>query len=389
MGRSGSLGVLAALCASLLACGDDASRAPTGGGGSGGGAATGPGASTTSGGSTTATTASTASSGGAADGGGGSAEGGGGQGGAGQGGAPSTGGSGPGGVGGGGGEGGTCEPAGAGACVAIDPAELVLVSLTPTERVMYRAPVDVDVGCGGPVELVLELYGSGFDATYDGEAAGTFDLGTGGDADYATCSRCFTAGNAAVGLFQAAGTLTVDPASTHLADGGLVASVTGLVLVESLFDPGSGASTPVEGGLCFTLDQASFAVPAPEVPPGWFCPDASYDALDGCDCACGAYDPDCDDPSQAIYFCGEPHFPGDGPSCLPDGTCSNEGGQWTCDELWYGDGECDCGCGIQDFDCSTTDDDTECQFCLACDPNALEFACYDVVDPDDTTVCLD
>jgi hypothetical protein len=278
---------------------------------------------------------------------------------------------------------------GAGECVAIDPGDLALVALTATERVVYRAPLPTDVGCGGEVSLYLELYGSGYGPGFDGEATGTFDLGSGADADYATCSRCFTAGNRAVGLFQSEGTLTVDPASSHLADGALVASVTGLVLVESLFDPETGASVPVEGGLCFTLDQADLVVAAPEVPLGWYCSDASYDALDGCDCDCGAYDPDCDDPTQAIYFCGDPHFPGDGPSCLADGTCSNQGGEWTCDDGWYGDGDCDCGCGIQDVDCWSTDDDGECQFCLACDPGAFEYACVGVVDPDDTTVCLD
>ena len=41
------------------------------------------------------------------------------------------------------------------------------------------------------------------------------------------------------------------------------------------------------------------------IPPKWSCPPEWYDAADGCDCMCGAYDSDCDDPSQQIFNCVE------------------------------------------------------------------------------------
>jgi hypothetical protein len=52
----------------------------------------------------------------------------------------------------------------------------------------------------------------------------------------------------------------------------------------------------------------------PTVPAEWICSDAAYEALDGCDCQCGAYDTDCDNELVAIG-CEE------GQSCSADGVC--------------------------------------------------------------------
>ncbi len=306
------------------------------------------------------------------------------------------GGSGEGGAAGGASEGGASEGGaggdtshGGGGCHPITIEDLDIVELVSGQKATYRSPLEDEVGNPGHDAFFLEAYGSGFGPGYDGEATGVFDLGSGEDSNYASCSRCFLAGDATIGLFQQSGTLTIDPASTHLGDGVLIATVTDLVLLESVFDPDTFESTPVEGGACLTVARAELVVPLPTTPPGWVCPERDHGAGDGCDCSCGAYDPDCDDPAQAIYFCGTPHFPGDGPGCLLDGTCENESGEWLCDQFWYGDGECDCGCGIQDFDCSTTDDENECQWCTTCDQNTPEFACFGVVDTNDTTRCED
>jgi hypothetical protein len=43
------------------------------------------------------------------------------------------------------------------------------------------------------------------------------------------------------------------------------------------------------------------------VPPEWTCDASYYDALDGCDCGCGAVDPDCGGTSSALCdycWCG-------------------------------------------------------------------------------------
>jgi len=50
------------------------------------------------------------------------------------------------------------------------------------------------------------------------------------------------------------------------------------------------------------------------VPPEWTCDPLFYGALDGCDCGCGVYDPDCDF-GQEVLNCGA------GDSCALDGTC--------------------------------------------------------------------
>lgn len=57
--------------------------------------------------------------------------------------------------------------------------------------------------------------------------------------------------------------------------------------------------------------------PPPEVPDEWSCPAEFYSTDDGCDCGCGALDPDCMNPTaDACEFCGGPG------SCALD-DCSN------------------------------------------------------------------
>jgi hypothetical protein len=42
------------------------------------------------------------------------------------------------------------------------------------------------------------------------------------------------------------------------------------------------------------------ALCASGVPPEWTCPTSYYNAADGCDCGCGAYDPDCPNATSAV-----------------------------------------------------------------------------------------
>jgi hypothetical protein len=73
------------------------------------------------------------------------------------------------------------------------------------------------------------------------------------------------------------------------------------------------------------------------MPENWTCSNSSYDAQDGCDCGCGALDPDCTDPSQQVDGCvsseatcsahgecQEPVNPDPDPALTPcSGICSN------------------------------------------------------------------
>jgi V8-like Glu-specific endopeptidase len=54
------------------------------------------------------------------------------------------------------------------------------------------------------------------------------------------------------------------------------------------------------------------------VPEAWTCSQSKYDALDGCDCNCGAIDPDCSEPNQPVLGCSS------GSVCSPHGTCPVE-----------------------------------------------------------------
>jgi len=58
---------------------------------------------------------------------------------------------------------------------------------------------------------------------------------------------------------------------------------------------------------------------AASIPADWTCNDYWYNALDGCDCNCGVWDPDCDVDGQWLYGC---------PS--QDDTCTNQGNMPVC-----------------------------------------------------------
>lgn len=81
-------------------------------------------------------------------------------------------------------------------------------------------------------------------------------------------------------------------------------------------------------------------------PDSYTCGASTFDSLDGCDCGCGAIDPDC-----VGNGCTEP-------GCKEEACtrCRDAGGallscRFTCDESLLSDGACDCGCGSEDPDC--------------------------------------
>jgi hypothetical protein len=122
-------------------------------------------------------------------------------------------------------------------------------------------------------------------------------------------------------------------------------------------------------------------------PAGWTCTPGLYGDGKSCECGCGIQDLDCPntdvsscDNCQASGSCAE----GPCPSALAvdDNTRCEVPARWTCDASAYGDGTCDCGCGVVDVDCA----DASVQSCQACsDASCSPNIC--AVDPDDNAHC--
>jgi hypothetical protein len=90
--------------------------------------------------------------------------------------------------------------------------------------------------------------------------------------------------------------------------------------------------------------------------PGWTCGEATYKSggsYPACNCDCGAYDPDCDDPFSHVKGCGK------GQTCSKEGKCEGQiavvPSSWVCGSAYYAIGGpkpvCNCGCGAPDPDC--------------------------------------
>jgi hypothetical protein len=116
-------------------------------------------------------------------------------------------------------------------------------------------------------------------------------------------------------------------------------------------------------------------------PVGWSCDSSYFDALDGCDCECGAYDPDCDVAGQTVYGCDT------GEICNVQGDCqaSTVPGAWTCSDDYYGDGWCDCGCGAVDVDCADATYPA-CDYCDSSQGSCSPSDCS-AIDPVNNAVC--
>jgi hypothetical protein len=128
-------------------------------------------------------------------------------------------------------------------------------------------------------------------------------------------------------------------------------------------DCGCGASDPDCGGAgCTTpgctdaaCDVCNDGGGSYVACPGWTCVDAAALATSECDCGCGVIDPACRDDHR--LGCTEPGC--EAPVCQyctdDNGNRAACGGEWTasrCNAIDYGlDGQCDCGCGAIDPDC--------------------------------------
>jgi hypothetical protein len=125
---------------------------------------------------------------------------------------------------------------------------------------------------------------------------------------------------------------------------------------------------------------------------GWTCNPRRYNSgVNGqCDCGCGIVDPDCASSlSTACASCAEEGSCGHAGSCpsnihpTSNGQCTPDG-MWTCSPTWYGDTQCDCGCGIVDIDCT----DATLGSCAYCSLGCSGYACAQSnIDTNDNSQC--
>jgi len=123
-------------------------------------------------------------------------------------------------------------------------------------------------------------------------------------------------------------------------------------------------------------------------PAGWTCTPSTYGDGHQCECGCGLPDPDCKTAdvtscdnclavgSCAKTLCPSTIAPGDNAHCAAPPL-------WTCSPGLYGDGVCNCGCGVVDIDCP----DATAASCQLCDQSSCApFQCA-AVDPNDNAHC--
>jgi hypothetical protein len=103
----------------------------------------------------------------------------------------------------------------------------------------------------------------------------------------------------------------------------------------------------------------------PKPPGGWTCPEDSYGDGAFCDCGCGVPDPDCGTSNVngcyrcACGICPDSIDPNDLSRCAPAPA------GWTCPPEEYANGTCHCGCGVPDPGCAFQDN-TQCEICDGC-----------------------
>lgn len=91
-------------------------------------------------------------------------------------------------------------------------------------------------------------------------------------------------------------------------------------------------------------------------PGGWTCPSERWGGGDGCDCGCGAQDPDCpyniEDCTTPLCFTNECTVCHDKTGRTVQCARDLADNKWKCDPKHYAaDDGCQCGCGVRDPDC--------------------------------------
>ncbi|GAB4196344.1 MAG: hypothetical protein OHK0013_03450 [Sandaracinaceae bacterium] len=234
-------------------------------------------------------------------------------------------------------------------------------------------PAKIDTGGRvlDPRARTLDYFTATTDSFGGNSGSGVFDLASGelvgalvrGDDDYVDAGGCFvvnvlpesgeTGGESVAYVRHALDALCATWPSTRLCG---AASVCGDGFCAGSETSAScpsdcGASRCGDGVCDLSEDETSCPADcegtAPSgPPPSWTCPSGWWNAREGCDCGCGARDPDCDVPGQRVFHCAE------GQTCDAAGQCVDGEGTWFCPASYYGtrDG-CDCECGAYDPDC--------------------------------------
>jgi hypothetical protein len=145
---------------------------------------------------------------------------------------------------------------------------------------------------------------------------------------------------------------------------------------------GGSGGVAVSGGASGSAGSGGSPVVA-----GWTCDNSYFD--DGkCDCGCGAADADCER-SDSVAECERCNCAGGCPGRVnPEETarCLPPPSLWSCTPSRYGDGvECDCGCGVRDIDC----EDGSVESCDVCYGfrGCANGTCPSNVAPDDNAEC--
>ncbi|HTQ05676.1 MAG TPA: hypothetical protein VMI54_17560 [Polyangiaceae bacterium] len=135
------------------------------------------------------------------------------------------------------------------------------------------------------------------------------------------------------------------------------------------------------------IDPSNVATCTPP-PASWTCTPARYGDGSSCDCGCGAADPDC--AGAKVSSCDSCTAPGScAKSPCPSSIAADDNTRcevppgWTCDPTTYGDGTCNCGCGIVDVDCP----DAEASSCEVCDNTSCWPLHCDHLSADDNAHC--
>jgi hypothetical protein len=122
------------------------------------------------------------------------------------------------------------------------------------DLVAYGAALQPNIGDAGGDFFIFEFWPNGG----EGARTGTFQLGQGDDADYATCARCFFVVTDGPNLFATSGTLVISNDSTPMS-GVIRATLTDATFVEVTIDPSTAHSTPVPGGRCASVGAFEFS----------------------------------------------------------------------------------------------------------------------------------
>jgi hypothetical protein len=148
---------------------------------------------------------------------------------------------------------------------------------------------------GGPLYYQIEFWDG-----IEPSLTGAIDLSMGNQTSYDTCAVCVLAytldmnGDFARAFFQTGGTVTLN--QDPVAAKTLDATVSGLKLGEISLTDG----TPLSGGACF--DYADATLQHDAVPNAWMgtnCDRSKYYSGGNCTCGCGVIDPDCTDTTAA------------------------------------------------------------------------------------------